>query len=170
MTLLTSEQFEEHFETDLGDDALDRLLTDAEDTIVRRFGPHTTQVEWLDGLEELIFLQRRVSSITEVVETIADEETILSADDYSLESYRILRREYDGTNGRRRWGDRVKVTYVPEDETGRRKRVQMDLVKLAIQHEGLKSAGVGNLRLDANDYQKRREEILMALHDPLAFA
>ena len=170
MALLTSEQFEEHFETDLSDDALDRLLNDAEDDIIRHFGPHTTQVEWIDGLGRVLLLQRRVTSVTEVIETVAEEDTTLAADDYQIENARVLRRLNDGTNARTRWGDRVKVTYVPESDTNRRKRVQLDLVKLAIQHEGLKSSGVGNLRLDTNDYQRRRQEALMALYTPLGFA
>ncbi len=170
MALLTSEQFEEHFETDLSDDAIDRLLNDAEADIIRKFGAHTSQIEFVDGLERLIFLQRRVTSISEIIETIAESDTTLSADDYQIENSRVLRRLSAGTNGRTRWGDRLKVTYVPESEADRRNRVQIDLVKLAIQHEGLTSSGVGNLRLDTKNYQERREEILSSLVDPLGFA
>lgn len=170
MTLLTRTQFQGHFDTDLGNEAITRLLDDAEDEIIRLFGAHLTQVEHIDGLGRLLFLQRRVASITSVVETVAEEDTTLAADDYLLENVRILRRLHDGTNGRVRWGERVIVTYVPESETKRRKRVQIDLVKLAIQHEGLEISRIGNVRLDTPDYQERRMEILSSLVDPLGFA
>ena len=48
MALLTRSQFEEHFDTDLGNDAIERLLNDAEDEIIRLFGAHLTQVEQID--------------------------------------------------------------------------------------------------------------------------
>ena len=170
MALLTPSQFEEHFDTDLGDDALGRLLGDAEDEIIRLFGAHVTQVEHIDGLGRLLFLQRRVASVTMIVETVAEEDTTLATDDWQLENVRILRRLADGTNARTYWGDRVTVTYVPESETNRRKRVQVDLVKLAIQHEGLKIAWIGNVKLDTSGYRARRMEILNSLTDPLGFA
>lgn len=170
MALLTPAQFREHHETDLGDDALQRLLDDAENEIVRRFGEHVTQTEWLEpgiGNAKLLFLTRRVSAVTSVAETVVEETTALAADDYAVESGFLLRRLSDGTNGRTYWGDRVKVVYTPEDDTPRRKRVQVDLVKLAIQYEGLKASSVGNQRLDMGDYETQRRAVLSALLPPL---
>lgn len=164
MSLLTQSEFEEHFETDLSDIAIDRLIDDAEREIIVRFGAHLTQTDYRDGLERLLFLSRPASSITTVVETIAETDTTLSSDDYQLEvGGHQLRRLASGTNGRTYWGDRVKVTYVPEDDTARRKRVQLDLVKLALQYEGSKSTKIGNLAMDIGDYQKQRDSILSAL-------
>lgn len=171
MALLTVTQFLEHFDTDLGTDALQRLLDDAEREIVRRFGEHTSQVDFRLGLGGSVFLSRPASEITEVIETIAGEETTLAADDYQiLNGGRQLERDPDGTNGRTTWGERVQITYFPEDDSARRIRVQIDLVKLAIQYEGLDSSRYGNVSVDGGDYQRRREEILSTLAPAFGFA
>ncbi len=172
MALLTTVQFLEHFDTDLGTDALQRLLDDAEADIVRLFGAHATQVDYRLGDGVNIWLSRPASSITQVVETVGDTETTLAANDYkTLFGGRQLERDPDGTNGRTTWGERVKVTYVPEDDTARRRRVQLDLVKLAIQYEGLDSVRVGNVSSQqiSGNYQQRRSEILSALAPTFGF-
>ncbi len=171
MALLTTTQFLEHFDSDLATAALQRLLDDAEADIIRLYGPHASQVEYLLGGEFCLFLARPATSVTQIVETVGDTDTTLAANDYQLlHGGRTLQRDPDGDNGGTIWGDRVKVTYVPSDDTASRKRVQLDLVKLAIQYEGLDSVRVGNVSADAGNYQQRRAEILSALAPTFGFA
>lgn len=164
MSLLRVSQLKELVETDLDDPALQRLLDDAEDEILRLFGEHSSQVDYLQGGEEYLFLTRVAGSISEIVESIGDTDTALETDDY--ESYyggRALRRLSDGTNQRTTWGERLKVTYTPSDDTNIRNRVQADLVKLAIQYDALKSEKAGNYSRTVVDYEAERESILSRL-------
>ena len=74
-----------------------------------------------------------------------------------------MRREDDGTNERTTWGDRLKITSVPVDDLAARRRVQADLVQLAIQFKGLKGERAGNYQSQFVDYEQEREMILSRL-------
>jgi len=171
VALLKVVEFEEHFETDLSSDAIQRLLDAAEKQIIRRFGQHKVgQVDEMTGRTKFIFPSRPVATLTSIVETVDEDDTTLAADDSKLiHGGRMIERLSDGTNSRNIWGDRVKVSYDPEDEDDIRKEVQIDLVKLTIQWEGLKSKKAGNVSTGFGDYAKERDEILMRLRRGLAF-
>jgi len=168
MTLLTKEEFTEHFDTDLSQDAIDRLLNDAESEINRRFGSLTSQIEDHQDEGRYLFLQRPASSITSIVETVGTTDTTLETDDYALyHGNRMIKRLTTGINGRTNWGDRIRVTYVPASDSNQRKRVQLDLVKLAIQYQGLSTQESGNYSANFLDYEKEREKILSRLQSKL---
>ena len=167
--LLTPSRFKEAYDTDLEDAPIQRLLDDTEAEIVKVFGAAATHVDWLPGRTKNIFLSRPAATITSIVETIALTDTTLAADDYELQhNGKSLWRKWDGTNGRLRWGDRAKVTFVPVGDLDQRKRVQLDLVKLAIQYDGLQRSAVGNQTLVMGDYEEARREILSRLGPTLA--
>lgn len=167
--LLSPSVFKETYDTDLEDAPIQRLLDDAEDEIVKVFGATLTHVDWLPGRTANLFLSRAAASITTVVETISLTDTTLAADDYELHhNGKSLWRKWDGTNGRLRWGDRAKVTFVPVSDTSQRKRVQLDLVKLAIQYDGLQRSAVGNQTLVMGDYEEARRAILSRLGPTMA--
>lgn len=179
--LLTAAQLREHVETDLPDTALDRIILAEEGEIVRRYGPHATAAETLQGGDEFLVLARAAASITAVTETIGLTDTVLAADDYRLWPGGRLQRRADGTTGSfqpnvmggvidtlnvtPRWGDRVAVTYVPVDETAQRTLVLVQLCKLAIQYSGLKSESVGggDHSETTADYPVEREKLLRSL-------
>lgn len=168
MPLVTKAEVREHIETDLGDDALDRLIDDADAEIIRMHGEHTTQTEQLLGGNVFLILSRPASSITTVTEilkgTLPDSETTLSADDYDLwPDGRRLERLGDGTNQRETWGDVIEITYTPTDETAQRTRAEIDLVKLAIEYKGLNSEGIGDHKVSFVDYEDERSKILQRL-------
>ena len=161
MALLTKTELKEHVETDLVDDAVNRLLDDAEAEIIRRFGAHVTQVDEPLGGDKYLFPSRPITTVTSIVETVGTTDTTLAADDYKLiHSNRQIERLGDGTNGRLTWGDRVKITYVPSDNQDTRKRVQIDLVKLAIQYDVVRTVESGNYSATFPDYEKERDKIL----------
>lgn len=182
-TLLTYAEAITHVETDLVEAAVQRLLDAEEAEIVVRFGAHgaadgtgPTVTRRILGDERLIFLGQRSASITSIDETVitvnGETTTTLSADDYqSWDEGRALRRLNDGTNARDLWGSYVDVVFVAEDDRDRRKRVLIDLVKLAVQYEAAKSSKIGDVSVTFPDYQKEREAILSTLaQDYFVFA
>jgi hypothetical protein len=173
MALLTVAQVRAHVETDLADEALERLIDDADAEIIDRAGAVDEQTDEMHGVElaTALCLSRRASEITEVVETVSEDETTLAADDYSLRAGGLfLDRLSTGTNGRSTWGDSVVVTYTPVDRTARRTRVLIDLVKLSVQYNALRSESVGDYSATSAEYETERERLLGRLREGLPFA
>lgn len=162
-TTPTVDEIQALFETDLDDPSI-QILIDAEDAeVVSRFGAHATQTDDLLGGEVFLFLSRPASSIGAVTEYIGDTGTALAANDYQLRNGGwAVERLTTGTNGRATWGDRASVTFTPAADA-RRKRVIIDLVKLAIQFSGLSSQRVGDEAHTLDDYHAQREAILQTL-------
>lgn len=165
MAILTASQMRAHVETDLSDTALTRLMDDAEAHIVLLYGAAATHTETHDGETRSLFLSRPITSITTVVETISDTSTTLASDDYRVIGSRELRRLQAGTNGRSRWGDDVAITYVPVSDASQRERVQVDLVKLALHYEAVRSENVGGgVSMSFLDYENERHSLLSSLN------
>ena len=165
-TLLAPANVREHIETDLVDAALQRLLDDADAEIVKRYGPHTGAVtEILDGGEEgLIFLTRPVASITSVTEQNGLTATVLAANDWrGWYGNRTIERLASGTNGADGWGERITVVYVPSDERAERKRVELQLVTLAIHYEAAQSVSVGDYSETGLSHDEERNALLAQL-------
>ena len=179
--LITPDILREHFETDLEDDALQRIIDDADQAIIDRFGEHgdagTFSID--DPLVELhpgggrhIFPHRKVDSVEAVTEFWggpgAETETELATDDWRLEhAGRSLLRLATGTNPRAWWG-RVVLDYFPVSDAARRTRVNIDLCKLALTYGGyLKTERAGDYQaasaMTPDAYQAERERLLSEL-------
>jgi hypothetical protein len=165
MTLLTLAQVREHVETDLVDDALQRLIDAEDEEILKRCGPPTSQTEILKGGDTHLYLSRLVSTITSIAEQVEDTTTTLAADDYDLWWNQALEREEDGTNPRAVWGERVTVVYLPQDQTSQRIMTLIQLVQLAVRYSGVQqeSVGSGDYSVGNYDYQHERERLLRKL-------
>jgi hypothetical protein len=165
MALLTVAQIREHVETDLSNDALQRIIDSEDGEITRRFGAPTTQTETFKGGESYVFLSRLASSITSVTEEVNETTTTLAVDDYDLWWNQALQRDADGTNGRGTWGERVTVVYVPQTTTPQRTLLLIQLVQLAVQYGGVQSDSVGSGDYSAtyHDYQRERERLFRKL-------
>lgn len=97
--------------------------------------------------------------------------TRLVANDYEIiNGGRELRRRSSGTNQRSTWTDRVKLVYAPADDATRRRRVELDLVHLAIRYEAVKSQAVGDYNETPLDYDSERELLLGELSPALAIS
>ena len=170
MSALTVAQFREHLETDLVDAALQRHIDGAEELIVKVAGELHTEtdvVRYAVGANTL-FLERRASSITTVIEELeivegTFETTILAADDYRLLSTNQLKRLSSGTNPRATWGNVVTVIYVPESDAFTRLGVTIDLVKLAVQFTGLDSEKIGEWAASQSKYEAKKAATLQKL-------
>jgi hypothetical protein len=168
---VTPDIVKEHFETDLADAALQRII-DAEDKeITSRYGSNTSltepyTLETPDGQparRRYIWTKQKISSITSVKEGVTfaagDLTTLVVTTDY-----RIL---YDGRLLERvdtNFLQKVEIIYVPATDVKRRDMVTIDLVKLAIQNQGLKSEKVGDYSATFVDYQQEREKVLSTLN------
>lgn len=164
MALLTVAQIKEHVETDLSYDALSLLLDDAERLITQTAGEPTASTEThLHSPQESntrIWLKQKASAITTVTERGIDGvETVLAGTGYRLMlDGRVLER-IDAA-----WAPEVRVTYAPVSDLATRKRVQVDLVKLAIQYEALSSSSIGSDVSQSHlSYQAEREKLLRGL-------
>lgn len=164
-TLLTPTQLRDNVQTDLVDSAIQRVMDSEESEIVRRYGAHASQTEMLTGGNARLGLSRQAASVTTVTEVASEVTTALAADDYRLWHGGILERLMTGTNPRQHWGDRVTVVYVPTERNAQRTLALVNLCKLAIAYEGVKSQGVGasDYTMTALDYRQERERILRGL-------
>jgi hypothetical protein len=173
MALLTVAQIRAHIDTDLTDEALGRLIDDADEEIIGWAGAADEETDTMRHCElaNVLFLSRRGSEVSEVIEQIGDDETTLDPDDYRLRNNGTqIERLGTGTNPRSTWGEIVTVTYAPVDRTARRVRVLIDLVRLAVQYSALKSESVGDYSASSAEYEAEREKILGRLREGLSFA
>lgn len=164
-SLITPAILREHVETDLSDDALQRIIDAEEAEIIRRFGENATQVEeFAVGGLPLLFLSRPVASITSVVERVSDDDTTLTTNDYHHDGRNVLRRIYtDADNPANTWGGRVTVTYVPRDMNAQRIKVLIDVCRLNLQYTGLEREAAGDYAATNLDFTMEREKLFAQL-------
>ena len=175
MALLTVAELLTWAETDLPTTVLQSMLDDAEAEIIKRFGAHGESASPITEdhypseplyltIRHTLFPARPVLSVSSVVEREGNVETTLSANDYRLiHGGHGVERLNDGTNKRNYWTSEVRLVYLPVSELSTRKRVQADLVKLAIQYKGLISEQAGDYNSSMDVYQTERNRILAAL-------
>lgn len=161
---LTLAEVRQHVNTALDDPAVQRLIDDAYGEIERRYGVLTEITKLVRGGGTRLFPTRPIDegqTIT-VKETVADVVTTLAADDFRVwHGGRMIERLDDGTNPRTTWGHPVEITYTPIGDA--RDRVAVDLVKLAIQYEGVKSESIDAYSSSNLDYDAERERLLASL-------
>lgn len=170
MSLVTIAVLRAHLETDLGDEALQRVIDDAESEINELAGLLGTSVDEVQGatLSTALFLSRRATEISTIIEEIRSGteyvSTLLDPADYKLRyEGRQVERLASGPNPRYTWGDVVTIVSVPKDDTDRRIRVTIDLCKLAAQYSGLDSEKVGDYQSQMKRYTAERNEVLSQL-------
>ena len=182
--LVTPAEVHAHVETDRSDDALTQLIADAEAALIVRYGPHypgpVTLTRFLADVSLVtpttFYLERPAGSIASVTEFWGDpfreSETLLSPTDYRLHyGGRALERLGNAANPRWLWGHRVVISYVPLDDTAQRKRICIDLVKLALRYNATKEVVAGDTREYAyDDYTQERANLLDELAQSVAFA
>lgn len=169
------DRVKERIETDIGDAELQRLVDEALQAIVDRWGAHADAAspvtERFEGDGLWLFPTRPVddNQTVTVTETSGDTETALAADDFEVwDRGRSLRRLSGGTNSRSRWAPSVEVTYTPRQDGNRRQEAVIKLVRLGIQYRGLERESIGDTTDDHLDYNQERERILTSLA-PSAF-
>lgn len=182
--LVTPAEVREHVETDRTDEALTLLIADAEASLIVRYGPNypgpVTLTRFLLDLSlvtpTMLYLERPAESIASVTEFWGDPfnetETVLGPADYRLHyGGRALERLGNATNPRWLCGHRVVISYVPVDDMAQRRRICIDLVKLALRYNATKEVVAGDTREYAyDDYTVERANLLDELAQSVAFA
>lgn len=150
-------------ETDLPDPVLQTYMDDAEALIVRRYGPNAADLAapltrvMLGGLSVLYNVPAGVTEIRE------GTTVLVAGVDYRVVSGGYLER----LPLTKLWATRVEVDYQPEDDTESRRRVAIDLCKLAIEYTGLDTERIGDYSYTRQrQYVDERRRILSSLRSP----
>ena len=165
--LVSTTMLQENVQTTLSDSALEHLIDDADEAVVRYCGPHNQDApvdEILTGGSIRLFPNRAVESIEKTTETVGAISTDLSPDDYrSWYGGRMLERLSVGPHPRPYWGDRVLLRYTPVSTDDQRRMAIIRLVQLGIQYTGIQSERVGPYSAQSLDYTRERDAILKQL-------
>lgn len=171
MADLTVTELRQHVETDLGDPALQRLLDDAYTAIRERAGTlDPVTARYIGNGDSVIWLGGRVATLP--FTSVVEDTVVLVVDvDYRvLYGGRGLER-IDSSGKVRAWGRDVLITYTKANDEAKRKRVAIDLCKLALQFDGTQGYSAGDYRQENPDYQRAREQVLRGLVvSPFTFA
>ena len=166
--IITVEAVREHVQTTMAEAAIQRLIDDADQTVVDTYGAHGPTVQ-TDDLrsgpdDRLLFLQRPAATITTVTEYVDETNlTALDPTDYRLiNGGTTLERITSGANVRSSWGFRTLVVYViSSDENPRRRGVVIDLVRLAINNPGgITRERAGDYSVEHGSYEEQQGKIL----------
>jgi len=149
VALLTPDQIRQHIDYPTGDDAdqaLQRWLDAAERDIIATAGSVSATVETHRSADQWIYPYRAAAAITSAVELVGTTSTTLAANDHILRyGGWALERLVTGTNARGSWAGTVTLTYTGIDDLAVREAVQVDLVRLDVNHApGLTSRTIGD--------------------------
>lgn len=154
MSLLTVEEMRDHIETDMVDDALERVIDAADAEIIRKLGPVDSQPENLPGGGRFLFLARRASAIASISERFDDgfgyQTVALAANDYSLlaDGMRVERLA-TGTNPASAWRGEAIITSTPADTTAERTALLVKIVRLELGYTGHLVVSAGDVRVQS---------------------
>ena len=170
--LMTLEAIRKNVETSLADEALQVLIDEADAQIIKRFGPHTGDIEEVfearhrarhgrvyedRNTSAYIHLRRIAESVASVIE---DGETLTVDEDYEVvSSGRAIVR----VKNRNVWKRPVTVMYTPQDDTYIRRGVLVDLVKLAVDFDAARARSIGGMNVSYGDFDKMQMMVLRRL-------
>lgn len=144
----------------LTDAELEAVIDDEEAELVRRLGPHgdgaTTVVERVTASGDVLFVSRPVASVT----SITSSGTAVSSALYTtaLGGGQILHTGAGWPTGA------LLVTYVPADDQPRRRRVLIELVRLALEQTAFQGESVaGEHSYTAPNWEERRASLYRRL-------
>ena len=156
-TLLQPTEIRQHIRTGLVDEALDRLVTDADLDIQRIVGPHdgerTVRADVPpNGLR--IWVKGRIESIAEITQRNRRDTSMTTVDPdlYFVEFNNAITRRTGY------WDQIVEVRFTPVSTNAQRAMRLIDLVRLAVRDEGVQQERSGDysyVRLNRADEYAR---------------
>lgn len=173
MSDLTVSEFREHFETDLPDDAIQRVIDSVEDEVTKMAGPVGQHTYVLNGGGKyLFFLNGPILSIDSIEETVGDTVTTLDATDYRLVDggYYAERLYRLALNPRYTWGRQISVTVTHPPASPKRKLTTIDIVKGELQYNGVAQESAGGYNVSMGDWLKTRTQLLRSISAGLPLA
>ena len=113
------------------------------------------------GSYEALHLKRKVATVEEVREYAfpGSSVNVLETDDYFLDAdHGVLTSRYG------KWGWRVEVDYVPQDDRNKWREAVIDLVRMALSRSALKAESVaGEFSYQAPDWEMEKARIINRL-------
>jgi len=166
---LTVVEFRQHFETDLPDPALQRVIDGVEAEIAAVIGAPGERTMTFTGGEPKIFFPQPVAAISAISETQYNTTTVLVPADYWLEDggYWVARM-HDGLAGR--WGHRAAITFTPKPADARVKVATIDVTKIELQHNGVLYETAGSSQTQMGDWLKAKQRIISGLNRRIGVA
>jgi hypothetical protein len=159
----------ERVDTDLGDDALQRILDAAETSVERSAGNANAETEQVDASNSAKLTVSRLStSITSVTERTrhSSDAVTLSANDYRKIGNITFLRLGSGDNPASFWGKEVTVVYVPEVDLQLRDRVTLDLCMMDIELRAFDREKKGSdWEGEQKDHKARRRALLAQIRE-----
>lgn len=166
-TLVTVEQVKARIATDLSDVAIHDVIVNEEEEVIRRYGAHGDGVisftESREPMNGNLFLTRPFVSITSLTEhqVPGDTGTVLSASAYyAWTAQGRIERLPRGTA----WGQVVTAVYVPVDDSAKRRRVIIELVRVALEQTATQAKSVGGeYSYTAAEFEAKRQDLYRRL-------
>lgn len=176
-----------HLETDLSDEALERLMHDACDAITDRVGSleQNQIVLRTFSSDRYLFLPKPIDSdedIESITYRLGNSELVLAETDWRWIGGRMIERLTGGGESvATSWGwnfvsssgdveFNTVVVYTPKTMVNRRIRVLIDLVRLATQYTALASERAGDYSSSSLKYKEERAKLINELVPRLGFA
>ena len=169
-TLMTVSEVSDAVESDVVDSILQIYIDAADEDIQRSAGPHdlartVSRVIDYDNRAFDVLLPSRAESITSVTidgDALDDSTYQLR---YGGNSVRIWFLDpFVWTTGEyTRYSWPIVVNYTAVDDTNQRKLAMIQLVRMAVQHDGLAAERTGQYNRTSADYTKERNRILASL-------
>lgn len=167
MSLVSIAELRARVKSGLTDTNLQAIIDNEEAELVRRYGAHGDGVSTVTedaqptGCE--LFLDRPIASITSVTEaqSLGGTGSALTSSNYYLyaRQARLVRLPV-GTP----WGPQVTVVYAPVDDQARRKRIIIELCRLALEQTAMKSENVaGEYSFQAPEWEQARNQLYRRL-------
>jgi hypothetical protein len=164
----------QHVETGMDDTALQRILDDAAQEVLSRFGTDASRTVRLNGTgRSTVRLVRPALTLTSVAEYNSQGTLLytLAGTDYELQNDgRTIRRLTGGLWASGYWSYTVQVIYTPQPELALRDRVIIDLVRLACSYSAQSSEKIGDYQANHVDYLNERERLLQAVKNRRGFS
>lgn len=168
MSLVSVQEVRDLVTTPLSDDRLQAIVDREEGAVIDLYGAHyvdesTTINETHAGEDGPNLYLRRpilsVSSVTEKASLTGDAQTLTEDTHFTVWADEGRLQRLSGS-----WGAVVTVTYVPQDDSDKRKRAIIELVRLALERTAMKSENVaGEYSYQAPDWNVERARILRSL-------
>lgn len=161
-SLVTVAEVKALISTSKTDTEIQAIIDREEEDVIMLYGAHyvaaTSVSETLSGGGKYLLLRRAVGSVT----TVTEDSAVLASSDYRLWGRQGRLERLPSTSST--WGEVVVVSYVPTDDSSRRKSVIIELVRLALEHTAMKSESVaGEYSYTAPEWLVERANLLRSL-------
>ncbi|MCA0354713.1 MAG: hypothetical protein LCH85_22190 [Chloroflexi bacterium] len=157
MPLVSVAEVRQKIATPLDDSDLATIIDAEEADLIERCGDHpdgsTEITEVARSTSASLWLRHPVVSISSVQERRAGEaNSAVTANGYELDAATGKLERIGGS-----WLGIITISYVPRDQRSRRKRILIELIRLAVEQTAMKSESIaGEYSYTADDWDAKR--------------